>query len=299
MYLSIKELKNIPDIQKYFNSLSDRLVIDCKRSFLNIFENKNWLTKADIKSFLQLANYEIISDKNNLIVARKRITKPKEYSVSIIIPARNEEKNIPHIVKSFPKFGISQEFIFVEGGSDDKTWDEIKKTKTKAYKQRGKGKADAVRLGLSKASGDILIIYDADRTIDAKELTIFYNALSSGLGEFINGNRLVYPMDKDAMRTLNKIGNLLFGFLFTRILGQPFRDTLCGTKAFFRRDYLKFKRLKDDPFGDFELIFGAIKNNLKVIEIPVHYKERVYGVTNIKRIYHGMLLFKMVWKAFF
>ncbi len=298
MYLTINTLKNIRDIQEYLNRLNEKLIIDCKTSFVSIIdENKNWLTKADIKSFLKLASYEIISDQNNKIVARKIVSKSKEYSVTIIVPARNEEGNISQIIKSFPKFGKSQEFIFIEGGSTDNTWNEIKKTEVKAFKQRGKGKADAVRLGLSKASGDILMIYDADRTVDAKELKKFYDALSSGLGEFINGSRLVYPMEKDAMRTLNKLGNILFSYLFTWILGQQFKDTLCGTKAFFRKDYLKFKKFKDDPFGDFELIFGAIRENLKVVEIPVHYKERVYGTTNIKRIYHGLLLFKMVWKG--
>ncbi len=298
MHLTIKDLGGKEDIQSYFDTLDQRLVIDCKKSLFSIFGTRNWLLKSDIESFLKLSNYDVISNKNSKIIAKKRILKSKEYSVSIIIPARNEERNIPHIIKSFPKFGKNQEFIFVEGGSTDNTWNEIKKTKVKAYKQRSKGKADAVRLGLSKATGDILMIYDADRTVDAKELKKFYTALSSGLGEFINGSRLVYPMEKDAMRTLNKIGNILFSYLFTWILGQNFKDTLCGTKAFFKKDYLKFKKFKDDPFGDFELIFGAIRENQKVVEIPVHYKERVYGVTNIKRIYHGLLLFKMVWRGF-
>jgi len=299
MYLTIKELRNLDDIQNYFNKLNERLIIDCKNNFDNLFDgNKNWLTKTDIKSFLNLAGYEVVSNQNNKIVARKIVSKLKEYTVSIIIPARNEEKNIPAVVSSIPKFGKSQEIIFVEGGSSDNTWNEIIKTKAKAFKQKGKGKANAVRLGLSKARGDILMIYDADRTVDAKELKKFYIALSSGIGEFINGSRLVYPMKKDAMRTLNKIGNILFSYLFTWILGQNFKDTLCGTKAFFKKDYLKFKKFNDDPFGDFELIFGAIEDNLKVVEIPIHYKERVYGSTNIKRFYHGLLLFKMVLIAF-
>lgn len=298
MYLTLKELEGKKDIQSYFDKLDERLIIDCKKSPLSIFGTRNWLLKSDVESFLKLSNYEIISNLNNKIIAKKRVLKSYDYSVSIIIPARNEERNIPHIIKSFPKFGKSQEFIYIEGGSSDNTWNEIQKTGAKAFRQRGKGKADAVRLGLSKATGDILIIYDADRTVEEKELKKFYVALSSGLGEFVNGSRLVYPIEKDAMRTLNKIGNILFSYLFTWILGQNFKDTLCGTKAFFKKDYLKFKKFKDDPFGDFELIFGAIRENLKVVEIPVHYKERIYGVTNIKRIYHGLLLFKMVWRGF-
>ena len=173
----------------------------------------------------------------------------------------------------------------------------------KAYKQTGKGKADAVRLGFEKATGDILMIYDADRTVPASDLPKFYKVLSGGTGEFANGSRLVYPMEGQAMQTLNKMGNQFFSSIFTKIFGQHFKDTLCGTKALFRKDFLRMKKdylkyLDVDPFGDFALIFSVIKHNLKVIEIPVRYKERVYGSTNINRFYHGLLLFKMTAIAF-
>jgi len=286
-------------------------------------DTQNWLNEEDIINLLNLSSFEVISTQRRffgisaITIARTKnqITrsKNKEYSVSIIIPARNEEGNIPNIVSSIPKFGKKQEIIFVEGGSVDHTWKAInkqinkyanndakhdKKIKIRAFKQKGKGKANAVKLGLSKATGDILMIYDADRTVDAKDLKKFYNVLASGLGEFANGCRLIYPIEKDAMQSLNKIGNQVFSLLFTRILGQRFKDTLCGTKAFWKKDYVKFKHTKTDPFGDFDLIFGAIRNNLKVIEIPIRYKGRVYGSTNINRFHHGLLLAKMVWFAF-
>lgn len=299
---------------------------------------QNWLDEDDIKNLLELSGFEVITSQKRMLfpldipifsdivnkyfaflplinsfclttysVSRKKIDLEKDYSISIIVAARNEEGNISKIVNSIPKFGTKQEIIFVEGNSKDGTWAKIvnvtekKQTKNliiKAFKQKGVGKADAVRLGFSKATGEILMIYDADRTVEAKDLSKFYKALKENRGEFINGSRLVYPMEKDAMRTLNKIGNKVFSILFTWILGQRFKDTLCGTKAFFKKDYLKFKRFKDDPFGDFELIFGAIENNLKVLEIPVRYKERVYGSTNISRFKHGMQLFKITWLAF-
>jgi glycosyltransferase involved in cell wall biosynthesis len=209
----------------------------------------------------------------------------------------------------------------VEGNSTDKTWEEINKQITnyklqtnskrkstnfnrtiRAYKQTGKGKADAVSLGFEKAGGDIVMIYDADRTVPALDLPKFYNVLANGLGDFANGSRLVYPMEGQAMQTLNKLGNRFFSFVFTKILGQHFKDTLCGTKAVFNKDFLKMKKdylnyLKIDPFGDFALIFSAIKHNLKVVEIPIRYKEREYGSTNIRRFYHGLLLFKLAWIA--
>lgn len=304
-------------------------------------KTENWLDESDISNLLELSDFEIITTQKRflfpvkleplsslinkyiyalpiinslclttLVVARKKVNPKrfdKQYSVSIIVPARNEAGNIKKIAKTMPRFGKSQEIIYIEGHSKDNTWEMIQKElvkkhnkniSIKAYKQTGVGKANAVRLGLKKASGEILMIYDSDRTVDPKDLVKFYEVLSSGKGEFANGSRMVYPMEKDAMRTLNKIGNAFFGSIFTWIFGQKFKDTLCGTKAFFKKDYLKFKRFKDDPFGDFELIFGAISSNLKVVEIPVRYRERIYGSTNINRFRHGFLLFKITWLAF-
>lgn len=330
---------DIPDLQTYFEDMRKFLTPQARVliSYHNdlwgpilTFASKiglrkkvgiqNWLDERDLGNILNLSGFEVTSTQKRffgittITIARpnpqKRI-RIREYGVSIIIPARNEEGSIAKIVPSIPKFGKWQEIIFVEGHSKDKTWERIKEMertllrqgsgrarKIIALKQKGIGKADAVKLGLSKATGDILMIYDSDRTIDAADLVKFYNALAYGVGEFANGSRLVYPMEKDAMRTLNKIGNKLFSSLFTWILGQKFKDTLCGTKAFFRKDYIKFKHTKTDPFGDFDLIFGAIRNNLKVIEIPVRYKVRVYGSTNINRLHHGLLLAKMVFLAF-
>lgn len=337
---------DIPNLQTYFESIrkeinpNTRILISYHNSFwepvltlaskLGLRKKvgiQNWLTTEDIANILNLSGLEVISNQKRffgittITIAKLQISNHKlqtnyksQYSVSIIVPARNEEGNIPKIIPSIPKFGKWQEIIFVEGHSTDQTWEKILqitssklqtinkytnfKRTIKAYKQRGRGKADATRLGLSKAKGDILIIYDADRTVDTNDLSKFYNALASGIGEFANGSRLVYPMEKDAMQFLNKIGNQIFSQLFTWILSQHFKDTLCGTKAFLRKDYLKFKRSKTDPFGDFDLIFGAIRNNLKVVEIPVRYKDRVYGSTNINRFRHGLLLAKMAWLAF-
>lgn len=328
----------------YYNHLWEPLLNIA--TFFNLADknkNQNWLDTQDIQNLLFLSGNEVITTQKRFIfpikikylsdlinkylaqlpiinsfclttwvVARSIPRTNSEYSVSIVVPARNEEGNITKITKSIPKFGKWQEIIFVEGASSDDTWGAInsevsKKTrkdlKISAYKQRGKGKADAVRLGFSKAKGDILMIYDADRTVEAKDLEKFYEVLALGKAEFANGSRLVYPMEKDAMRTLNKIGNKFFSVLFTWILGQRFKDTLCGTKALFKKDYEKIVKHRKkfgsiDPFGDFDLIFGAIRQNLKVVEIPVRYKERVYGSTNISRFRHGLLLFKMTWEAF-
>lgn len=303
-------------------------------------KESNWLTRDDIKNIFYLEDFQEIKSGNrflfpidlgpisgfiNAFVSQlpiinkfcltsfqifRKFPKPKDYSVSIIVPARNEAGNIKGILKKIPRIGTETEVIFVEGWSKDDTYGAIvKEIKTKpkwmkvcVYKQRGKGKKDAVALGFSKAKNEVLVILDADLTVDPKDLSKFYEVLSSGKAEFANGSRLVYPMEKESMRTLNYLGNKIFSILFTYLLGQPIKDTLCGTKALLRVDYLRIKKLKrlfgsQDPFGDFDLLFGATHLNLKIVDIPVRYKERKYGRTNISRFKNGWQLAKMTYLA--
>jgi ubiquinone/menaquinone biosynthesis C-methylase UbiE len=229
--------------------------------------------------------------------------------VSVIIPARNEAGNIERILKSVPDMGCEAELIFVEGGSTDGTYSAVEKAMKdnphrliKLLRQTGVGKGDAVRLGFQHAQGDILMILDADLTVPPEDLPRFYNALYEGRAEFVNGVRLIYPMEKEAMRFLNLLGNKFFSLVFSWLLGQPVKDTLCGTKALWKKDYERIAANRSyfgdfDPFGDFDLLFGAAKLNLKIIEIPVRYRERTYGTTNISRWRHGWLLLRMVFFA--
>jgi SAM-dependent methyltransferase len=304
----------------------------------------NWLNDQDVANLLRLENYEIIKKGrrflcpkhvpgfsrvcNNYLaglplintlcitgytIARIRHEAPFDnqlYSVSVVIPARNERGNIENAVKRMPQMGKSVEIIFVEGHSTDGTLDEIKRV-CAAYGdhrnlhyavQDGQGKGDAVRKGFAMATGDILMILDADLTMPPEELPKFYNAISTGKGEFINGCRLVYPMENEAMRFLNMLGNKFFSTMFSFLLGQRLKDTLCGTKVISRRNYLKLVNNRNffgefDPFGDFELIFGAAKLNLQIVELPIRYRSREYGKTNISRFTHGWLLLKMVFFA--
>jgi glycosyltransferase involved in cell wall biosynthesis len=207
--------------------------------------------------------------------------------------------------------GSHTELIFVEGHSKDNTFEALQQAiarhperDARVFQQTGKGKADAVRLGFDKARGDILMILDADLTVRPEDLPRFYEALVSGKGEFINGVRLVYPMQEQAMRFLNLLGNKTFSLLFSWLLGQPIKDTLCGTKVLWKRDYEKIVANRSyfgefDPFGDFDLIFGAAKQNRRIVDMPIRYQERTYGQTNIDRWRHGMLLFRMVAVAAF
>lgn len=249
----------------------------------------------------------------NLIIARPRSVsgRNEELSVSVIVPCRNERGNIEEAVRRIPDMGRETEIIFVDGSSTDGTAEEIE-TQIKKHPQRkirlihqgaGRGKGDAVRKGFAAAGGDVLVIQDADLTAPPEDLPKFFAVLRDGKGEFINGSRLVYPMEKQAMQFLNLLANKFFGTLFTWLLGQRFRDTLCGTKMIRKKDYDIIAANRAyfgdfDPFGDFDLIFGAVKQNLKVIEVPVRYQARTYGTTNISRFRHGWLLLKMSWVAF-
>jgi SAM-dependent methyltransferase len=227
-------------------------------------------------------------------------------SVSVIVPARNEAGNIEEIFKRVPDLGDNSELVFVEGHSSDATYDTIQKMieshpgrKCRLFRQTGKGKGDAVRLGFKEANGDVLVILDADMTVAPEDLQRFVEALAAAKGEFINGVRLVYPMEDKAMRLINMVGNKFFGVSFSWLLGQPIKDTLCGTKALWKRDYELIAANRDyfgnfDPFGDFDLLFGAAKLNFKIIELPIRYRSRKYGETNIHRWRHGLLLLQMV-----
>jgi hypothetical protein len=298
---------------------------------------QNWLSADDMRNLLELAGWHLLRQETKILtpvdaaffepllnralapvfgslcltvfqVARPR---PKEnpdrqFSCSVVIPARNEEGNIESAVRRMPKLGASTEIIFIEGHSRDRTWDEIERVaracpgwRIKVLKQKSKGKGGAVREAFAEATGDILMILDADLTMPPEQLPKFYEVLRSGAGEFVNGVRLVYPMEEQAMQFLNMVANKFFGLAFSWLMGQPVKDTLCGTKALFRKDYLEIARNRGyfgefDPFGDFDLLFGAARLNLKIVDLPIRYKARTYGETNIDRWRHGALLYRMM-----
>ena len=243
--------------------------------------------------------------------SKRHCAVPQDLSTTILIPCRNERANIEPAIMRLPHFGACQEVLFVEGNSSDNTYEECLRVKDaykdrcdiSVYKQQGRGKGDAVRLGFERAKGDVVMILDADLTMPPEALPKFYSALASGKGEFVNGTRLVYPMEQDAMRTLNFIANRFFARVFSYLINQRFTDTLCGTKVLKRADYKKIEANRDyfgdlDPFGDFDLILGAARQNLKIIEIPIHYGARTYGSTQISRFSDGFMLLRMVLFAF-
>lgn len=299
---------------------------------------QHWLATKDLENLLYLNDFEIVRKTqqilfplyipiistifnkilvhlpilrslalNHIFIVKPKIKArdPKDVSCSVIIPCRNEKGNIEAAITRTPLMGKHTEFIFVEGHSSDGTLDECNRVKEK-YKdhdikvlvQKGRGKGDAVREGFAAATCDVLMILDSDLTTPPEAMNLFFEALVAGKGEFINGTRLVYKMEKEAMQFLNMIANKSFSIILTYLLGQYLKDTLCGTKVLYKSDYLKIADGRSyfgefDPFGDFDLLFGAAKLNLKIVEIPVHYKARVYGSTQISRFRHGWLLIKM------
>ncbi|MEQ8603743.1 MAG: glycosyltransferase family 2 protein [Marivibrio sp.] len=246
------------------------------------------------------------------VVARSsRAVRPANLSATVLVPCRNEKGNIESAITRLPRFCEDIEVIYVEGNSSDGTFEECERVRDhyaraenggwdiKVFKQPGKGKADAVWTGFDQARGDILMILDADLTMPPEELPKYYQAIARGKGEFVNGSRLVYPMEKGAMRFLNYWANRTFALIFSFLLNQRFTDTLCGTKVITRKDYEALKEGRSyfgdfDPFGDFDLIFGAAKLNLRIVEVPIRYADRTYGEPQISRFRDGWLLLKMV-----
>lgn len=329
-------------IISYYNFLWEPLLKLAERLHQKMpTPNQSWLSLDDIRVLLSLADFQVVKTERRLllpkyiplvsvlfnqlatlpiinkaclsqyVVARPLTQRtPPSLPVSIVIPCRNEQGNIEPAIQRLPNFGGSQEIIFIDGHSEDRTQKEIKRVmqcypdrNIKFLVQDGKGKGDAVRKGFEEATGDILMILDADLSVPPEDLPKFYHALACNKAEFLNGSRLVYPMEGEAMRTLNLVANKFFAMTFSWLLGERLKDTLCGTKAMYRDDYLKLAGNRVyfgdfDPFGDFDLLFGASKLNLKILEIPIRYRARTYGETQIRRFRHGLLLFRMVLFAF-
>ena len=299
---------------------------------------QNWLTVDDVVNLLHLSDFRTIRTwqevlcplplpgvaplcnrvlvrlpgmrhlaLSNFILARP-VVKPdpvREPSVTVVVAARNEAGNVPAIFARVPEMGSGTELILVEGGSSDDTYAAIERAiaanpqiDARLFRQSGRGKGDAVRTGFAAATGDILMILDADLTVPPEDLPRFFAALRDGKGEFINGVRLTYPMEDRAMRFANLIGNKFFSLTFSWLLEQPIKDTLCGTKVLRRDAYESLVANRAyfgdfDPFGDFDLLFGAAKLGLEIVEVPIRYRERTYGTTNIQRWRHGWVLLKM------
>jgi len=305
---------------------------------------QNWLSTADIQNLMKLAGFEalethrivilpkylpLLSAFVNRFCARLPLLKrlcmtqvvvgrllpppvPKEeLSVSVILPCKNEKGNVEDAARRIPQLGRQTEIIFSDDQSTDGTPEEVLRVQS-LYRdkdirlERGPGvcKSRNVWTGFDAATGDILMILDADLTTIPEELPYFVDIIASGRAEFVNGSRLVYPVPKGAMNTANMLGNKFFSVAFTYLLGQSVKDTLCGTKVLWRSDWERIKPMLGswgikDRWGDYELLFGAAKLNLKILDLPVHYQERIYGTTKMTKVFrNGIVMLKMCWHGF-
>lgn len=302
-FISHVDLDNILDLAEFEPIRRDSRQLLPRRAFgMGTLINK-YVATLPLIDRLCLRTY--------LVARSRRAMVSEELSTTVLVPCRNERGNIENVVRRLPQFGKHIEILFVEGNSSDGTYEECERVRDaytsqydiKVFKQPGKGKGDAVRKGFDEASGDIVMILDADLTVPPEALPKFYSAIASGKGEFVNGTRLVYPMEGEAMRPLNLIANRFFAAIFSYLVNQRFSDTLCGTKVLKRSAYKRIAANRSyfgdfDPFGDFDLILGAAKQNLRIIEIPIHYAARSYGSTQISRFRDGLLLLRMVMFAF-
>ncbi len=305
---------------------------------------QNWLSTLDIANLLQLAGFEalethrvvilpkyvpLVSAFLNRFCARLPLLKrlcmtqvvvgrlvpppvPKEeLSVSVIVPCKDEMGNVEDAAQRIPELGRQTEIIFCDDQSTDGTAEEVLRVQSLYLEkdirlERGPGvcKSRNVWTGFDAATGDILMILDADLTTIPEELPYFVDVIASGQAEFVNGSRLVYPVPKGAMTTANMLGNKFFSVAFTYLLGQHVKDTLCGTKVFWRSDWERIKPMLgswgiEDRWGDYELLFGAAKLNLKILDLPVHYQERIYGSTKMTKVFrNGLVMLRMCWHGF-
>lgn len=300
-WLSMSDVHNFLAITGYTPvKLGRRFLIPKQIPWLGDWINR-YLSQLPLLTHLGLTNYVVARP-----TPRPTEAAPPSYTCSVIIPARNEAGNLEAAIARLPVMGQHTEVIFVEGHSQDQTWETMQRLvdnytgplTLRAYQQTGKGKADAVRLGFAKATGDVLMILDADLTVQPEDLWQFWQVITQGRGEFINGSRLVYPRSLQAMPWLNTLANKIFALTFSYLLGQPLKDTLCGTKVLWRNDYDRIAAGRSyfgdfDPFGDFDLLFGATKLNLHIVEVPVRYQPRTYGRSNIAHVQEGLVLLRM------
>lgn len=307
------------------------------------FVDPNWVSADDIRGFLKLAGFRAVRQHDLLLLPKwlpgvsylvneflarlpgirrlclmqVMVARPvlksvpeEEVSVSVVVPCRNEQGNIAEAVERIPAMGKHTEIIFCDDKSTDGTADEVRRTQ-KMYPEKnirliaGPGicKAENVWTGFREARGDVLMILDADLAVMPEELPTYFTALVQGNGDFVNGNRLTYPMQKEAMRFANMLGNKVFGLIFSFLLDQRIKDTLCGTKVLWKRDWLEIRESIGtwgirDLWGDYELLLGASKLHLEIMEIPVHYQERVYGATKMTRVFfNGLRMLSICWHA--
>jgi len=292
---------------------------DCPRNYVMLRDLKNIAELADFEvikmgfEFLVPLRIPFLSSAINSIVAEipflrkmcllqyivmRHRKRRQPLSCSVIIPCHNEADNIAECIQSVPPMGTFTEIIVVDDGSTDDTKLKVEaimkndgRVRLISHEQR-RGKGYAVRSGGEAAQADVIMILDADMSVPPEELPRFFEPIQAGRADFVNGTRMIYPMKGQAMRTLNYLGNKFFSLILSWLMEQHISDTLCGTKACLKKDYLKI-RMGRCAWGDFDLLFGIARLRKKIVEMPVHYQERVAGKSKMRVLKHGLLLMRM------
>lgn len=303
-------LEVVGDLWPVFRDLGDELPVESRLTVRYGFTPGGYLLQdGDVGNVLKVAGFNPESPvelKEGREITARRVARDQggaRYSCTVVVPCRNEIGNVDALVQRVPQMGTHTEILFVDGHSSDGTPQRIEELIREnpdrdiklLTQSRPPGKAGAVYDGFDAASGDILIILDADMTVAPEDLPRFYLALAEGVARFANGTRFVYPMADGAMPRLNNAGNRLFGAFFSWVLGTRVTDSLCGTKALFAGDWPAISAARPlfgghDPWGDFDLLFGATYCGLDLIEIPVPYGARLAGESKMRPLQHGLTL---------
>lgn len=300
----------IPECERLFLTNEDVVNMLALHGFETVYKRMDLVLPKQIPIVSDVTNWVVsrlpavrLVGSTQLIAARKRPLRRRDYSVSVVVPCYNEVGNVDRCVREMRKFGTSTELIIVDDGSSDGTAAAVKPEHNAEIDVRvisyspNRGKGNAVKAGFDGARNDIVVILDADLTTHPDELSPLYEAFAHGRAEFVNCTRLVYPMEGGAMKFANYVGNKLFTILVSVIMGARVSDTLCGTKAMFRRDY-QHMTMGRDPWGDYDFLFGAAQQRLVIRELPVHYRERLAGLSKMNSAKHTINLLRMCWKGF-
>jgi len=207
-------------------------------------------------------------------------------SVSVVIPTLNEEKNIPWVLRRMPSY--VDEVVIVDGRSEDNTVEVAKALRSDVVvvQEPRKGKGVAVRSGFAASSGDIIVMLDADGSMDPQEIGWFVSPLQHDY-DFVKGSRYVTGGGSEDLTRLRNVGNRALTGLANVVLHSNYSD-LCYGYIAFRRECLEVLELESDGFEiETELIVRAARAGLRIAEVPSIELDRISGASNLQTFRDG------------
>lgn len=217
----------------------------------------------------------------------------RKATISLIIPAKNEAKNLPHVLPLIPE--EVDEVILVDGKSTDGTVDVARALRPdiRVVNQTGKGKGNALRAGFAAARGDIIVMIDADGSTDPREIPVFISTLMAG-SDFVKGSRFMQGGGSADITPLRKMGNWGLTTLVKLMFGGNFSDLAYGYAAFWRR-VIPPLELDGDGF-EIETMMNvrALRSGIRVAEVPSFEAERIHGESNLNTFRDGWRVLKTI-----